>query len=382
MTVPCRREALHVQPEGPRPRARLAGAHRGRPRDPARRADAAVVLHGRRPGARARRVPARRRRPPRAGPAPAVDPRLLRVRAARPDGARVAWARRARRSGTRSRSSTSRTPPPSIGPEDEIPYPAGTEELDYELELAAVIGADGQIAGFTVMNDWSARDLQRAEMKVGLGPSKGKDFATSLGPVVVTPTSSTARAGTMVARVNGEERSRGSCRGHAPLLAGDPRPRGAEHAAAARRHPRLGHGRHRLHPRARRRPLAPSPATSSSSRSRASACCATPSGREPHRRRYPPVMPFYQRLGDVPRKRHIQFRDNGPAADGGGLRPRGLLRQRVDPLPPPVAVPRPRDRRVRADRARRVGARRARAPAPPDLGRARRRATRSPAGGC
>ncbi len=72
------------------------------------------------------------------------------------------------------------------GPDEEIPYPERTDELDYELELAAVIGAEGRIAGFTVMNDWSARDLQRAEMKVGLGPSKGKDFATSLGPVVVT----------------------------------------------------------------------------------------------------------------------------------------------------------------------------------------------------
>ena len=49
------------------------------------------------------------------------------------------------------------------------------------------MGADGAIGGFTIMNDWSARDLQRQEMKVGLGPAKGKDFATSLGPVVVTP---------------------------------------------------------------------------------------------------------------------------------------------------------------------------------------------------
>src|SRR5260221_3397291 len=96
------------------------------------------------------------------------------------------------------------------GPKEEIPYPEGTEELDYELELAAVTGAEGQIAGFTVMNDWSARDLQRAEMKVGLGPSKGKDFATSLGPVVVTTDEFDGSAGTMVARVNGEERSRGS----------------------------------------------------------------------------------------------------------------------------------------------------------------------------
>ena len=96
------------------------------------------------------------------------------------------------------------------GPEDEIPYPEGTSELDYELEVAAVIGAEGEIGGFTVMNDWSARDLQREEMKVGLGPAKGKDFATSLGPVVVTPDEFDGSEAVMVARVNGEERSRGN----------------------------------------------------------------------------------------------------------------------------------------------------------------------------
>jgi fumarylacetoacetate (FAA) hydrolase len=95
------------------------------------------------------------------------------------------------------------------GPEAEIPYPEGTKELDYELEVAAIIGDEGKIGGFTVMNDWSARDLQRAEMKVGLGPSKGKDFATSLGPIVVTPDEFDGSSATMVARVNGEERSRG-----------------------------------------------------------------------------------------------------------------------------------------------------------------------------
>ncbi len=95
------------------------------------------------------------------------------------------------------------------GPEDAVPYPQGTEELDYELEVAAIIGADGAIGGFTVMNDWSARDLQRVEMRVGLGPAKGKDFATSLGPLVVTPDEFDGTAGAMVARVNGEERSRG-----------------------------------------------------------------------------------------------------------------------------------------------------------------------------
>ena len=97
-----------------------------------------------------------------------------------------------------------------FGPEDDIPYPEGTQELDYELEAAAIIGGDGHIGGFTVMNDWSARDVQRAEMKVGLGPAKGKDFATSLGPVVVTPDEFDGTNGTMVARVNGEERSRGN----------------------------------------------------------------------------------------------------------------------------------------------------------------------------
>ena len=96
------------------------------------------------------------------------------------------------------------------GPDDEIPYPEGSQALDYELEVAAVIGADGEIGGFTVMNDWSARDLQRKEMKVGLGPAKGKDFATSLGPVLVTPDELGDLRLEMVARVNGEERSRGN----------------------------------------------------------------------------------------------------------------------------------------------------------------------------
>jgi len=96
------------------------------------------------------------------------------------------------------------------GPDEEIPYPEGTDALDYELEVAAVIGADGVIAGFTVMNDWSARDLQRREMAIGLGPAKGKDFATSLGPVVVTPDELGDLRLEMVARVNGEERSRGN----------------------------------------------------------------------------------------------------------------------------------------------------------------------------
>ena len=73
------------------------------------------------------------------------------------------------------------------GPGQPVRRPEATGMLDFELEIAAVIGGDGQIAGFTLMNDWSARDVQAGEMSVGLGPAKAKDFATSLGPWLVTP---------------------------------------------------------------------------------------------------------------------------------------------------------------------------------------------------
>jgi 2-keto-4-pentenoate hydratase/2-oxohepta-3-ene-1,7-dioic acid hydratase in catechol pathway len=83
---------------------------------------------------------------------------------------------------------------------DEISAPSGSEALDFELEVGAVIGAvddsDGRnlsveasheaIFGYTIFNDWSARDLQGREMKVNLGPCKGKDFGTTLGPWIVT----------------------------------------------------------------------------------------------------------------------------------------------------------------------------------------------------
>ena len=91
---------------------------------------------------------------------------------------------------------------------DEVPMPADTAMLDYELELACVIGGDGRPEGFTIMNDFSARDLQGLEMGVGLGPAKGKDFATAMGPVLVSPDELPAdldmRA---IARVNGEVRT-------------------------------------------------------------------------------------------------------------------------------------------------------------------------------
>jgi fumarylacetoacetate (FAA) hydrolase len=78
-----------------------------------------------------------------------------------------------------------------LGPGEPLRRPAATERLDFELEIAAVIGCDeaGElgIAGFTLMNDWSARDVQADEVTVGLGPAKAKDFGTGLGPVLVTP---------------------------------------------------------------------------------------------------------------------------------------------------------------------------------------------------
>jgi fumarylacetoacetate (FAA) hydrolase len=74
-----------------------------------------------------------------------------------------------------------------FGPDEIVTRPAGCKMLDFELEIAAVIGDEEQIAGFTLLNDWSARDIQQREMTVGLGPAKGKDFATSLGPWLVTP---------------------------------------------------------------------------------------------------------------------------------------------------------------------------------------------------
>jgi fumarylacetoacetate (FAA) hydrolase len=93
---------------------------------------------------------------------------------------------------------------PIFGPEAEIAYPEGTNELDYGLAVAAVIGAGGAIGGFTVANDWTARDLARAEREAGFGPSKSKDFAFSIGPVLVTPDELAGT--TIVARVNGAER--------------------------------------------------------------------------------------------------------------------------------------------------------------------------------
>jgi 2-keto-4-pentenoate hydratase/2-oxohepta-3-ene-1,7-dioic acid hydratase in catechol pathway len=83
-----------------------------------------------------------------------------------------------------------------LGPGEPVEVPPGSQVLDYELEIAAVVGRPARnvtveqarecIAGYTIFNDWSARDLQIREMRVGLGPSKGKDFAITLGPWLVS----------------------------------------------------------------------------------------------------------------------------------------------------------------------------------------------------
>lgn len=107
-----------------------------------------------------------------------------------------------------------------IGPDEDLPWPLETTKLDYELELTCVIGRKGidiaerdvppYIAGYTIMNDFSARDIQFQEMACRLGPAKGKDFATAIGPCLATsdeiPDLGSLK---MIARVNGEVRSEG-----------------------------------------------------------------------------------------------------------------------------------------------------------------------------
>jgi fumarylacetoacetate (FAA) hydrolase len=114
------------------------------------------------------------------------------------------------------------------GPGEPVWAPSGSQELDYELEVAALVDtpardlsedrAEEAIGGYMIFNDWSARDLQRDETTVRLGPAKGKDFASSIGPWVVTPDelASARRDGAsgpdlaMTAHVNGSETSRGT----------------------------------------------------------------------------------------------------------------------------------------------------------------------------
>jgi 2-keto-4-pentenoate hydratase/2-oxohepta-3-ene-1,7-dioic acid hydratase in catechol pathway len=106
-----------------------------------------------------------------------------------------------------------------FGPGDEIRWPEYTEKLDYELEMALVIGrrahrvsaedAPAHVAGYTIFNDWSARDIQFREMAVGIGPAFGKDFATSLGPCLTTADALDVGTVRLAARINGETWSEG-----------------------------------------------------------------------------------------------------------------------------------------------------------------------------
>jgi 2-keto-4-pentenoate hydratase/2-oxohepta-3-ene-1,7-dioic acid hydratase in catechol pathway len=87
-------------------------------------------------------------------------------------------------------------PVAAVGARDPVAIPPGSQRLDFELEVAAVVGREGadlspqqaldHIVGYCILNDWSARDLQAREMPLHLGPAKGKDFATTLGPALVT----------------------------------------------------------------------------------------------------------------------------------------------------------------------------------------------------
>ena len=106
------------------------------------------------------------------------------------------------------------------GPDDEIPWPRYTERLDYELEICAVIGRAGReipadrahehIVGYTIYNDWSARDIQFREMKVGLGPALGKDFASSIGPALTTADAFDLHGARLTATIDGEQWSAGT----------------------------------------------------------------------------------------------------------------------------------------------------------------------------
>jgi 2-keto-4-pentenoate hydratase/2-oxohepta-3-ene-1,7-dioic acid hydratase in catechol pathway len=107
-----------------------------------------------------------------------------------------------------------------IASEQEVPWPNYTQAMDYELELGFVIGKSGRnltpqealahLFGVTIFNDFSARDIQGQEMASGFGPAKGKDFATALGPWITTVDELDPTHLDMVARINGEERTRGS----------------------------------------------------------------------------------------------------------------------------------------------------------------------------
>lgn len=101
-----------------------------------------------------------------------------------------------------------------VGPDTTVEWPPFTQKFDYEIEIACIIGKEGRdipveraheyIAGYTIFNDFSARDVQMQEVQLRLGPAKGKDFATGMGPWLVTPDEvEDPRNLRMTAKVNG-----------------------------------------------------------------------------------------------------------------------------------------------------------------------------------
>ncbi len=229
-----------------------------------------------------------------------------------------------------------------VGHEADVWAPADSQALDYELELACVIGREARdlpdddraleaVAGFTIMNDWSARDLQRIEMAVGLGPSKGKDFATSLGPELVSVDELADRYHDgrfhleMTATVNGRLLSRGNSGSMywtwPQLLAHASR----DTTLAAGRRARLGNGRLRVHSRADargRRRLAQARRRGRAG-DRAAGNLAQPRRPPSLKRDERPIreeniMPPYLRLGSIPRKRHT-VHPQQPGFKGEGI---------------------------------------------------------------
>lgn len=107
-----------------------------------------------------------------------------------------------------------------LGPEAPVRFPAGETKRDYEMELAVVVGRpirdlaegdwQGAVAGYTILNDWSSREIQMRYARIGMGPSAGKDFATGLGPWIVTPDECPdPNRIELATRVNGQQWSRG-----------------------------------------------------------------------------------------------------------------------------------------------------------------------------
>ena len=198
---------------------------------------------------RAARRPRRGRRRPRcrrprvrsADPAAALAARLLRLRAATSERCGSVAAARSPRPGTACRSSTSRTPRRSVARRTRsgrrrrrgarLRARGRARSSTRRSRDLAADRAEEAIGGFFVLNDWSARDLQRDETAVRLGPAKGKDFATSIGPWLVTPDEladartpgATAPDLAMTATVNGVETSRGTLVGRAVQLRPDDR---------------------------------------------------------------------------------------------------------------------------------------------------------------